>query len=139
MRSSANSPACTTSPATAAPRCRAAATAAARCRAARSAWALRRHLVLGHLAGRRRHRDRGPVLGDEIVKADAEVVGDPDLELLDAQPLLGTKYLVAVDRIGELGQLPGELANPYPHVAELLFPLRALHHHRVSLGHGPVQ
>jgi hypothetical protein len=85
--------------------------------------ALKGCFVLGYLDRGRRHWCGGPVLGDQVIQADTEVIGNLGLELLDAQPLLSTQQLVTMHRVGELVQLPDELANPGPDLHETLFPL----------------
>ena len=60
-----------------------------------------------------------PELLDERRGVDAELLDRPGLELLDPQPLLGARDLVAVDRVGQLAQLVLEDGDVAPQDAEL--------------------
>ena len=81
--------------------------------------ALPRRLVLRHLRGRGGHRHVRPVLGDQVVRAEA-VVGEHLLgELLEPQAVLGAEHLVAVDGVGELLHQRGEPADHEARLAEL--------------------
>ena len=62
-------------------------------------------LVLGHLQFRRRQRHIGAVLGDQVGGRHPELVEDLLFELLDPQCRLGFGDLVAVQRLGDRGDL----------------------------------
>ena len=78
----------------------------------------------GSSAPRRHRRDRlvGPVLGDQGVGVEAELLEGPLLQLLDAHPLLGAGHLVAVHGVDQLVELAPSVAQPLPGLAQLLLP-----------------
>ena len=73
--------------------------------------ALARLFVLGHLQLRRRQRYVRPVLGDQVVNRHPELLEHLLLELLDAQCRLGFGDFVAVQRVGERGDLPAQFVD----------------------------
>src|SRR4029453_6472437 len=59
---------------------------------------------------------------DEGRRVDTQLLSRPPFELLDAQPLLRARHLVAVDRVGELAQLLLEDGDLAAEDAELRVP-----------------
>ena len=111
-------------------------------------------LVAGGGRGRRHELVRA-VLGHEGIGLDPELLDDATLDLLDAQPLLRSSYLVAMHRVGEALHLLAELTQGLAHLLQrgiarrlLLLALAALRirarqrrvkvaqHDAHALGHG---
>ena len=74
---------------------------------------------------RRLHVDRrdelvGPVLGDQGLDLEAELLERPRLQRLHPQPQLGAGHLVLVDGVGEPVELGAEVAQPGADVAQRL-------------------
>ena len=61
----------------------------------------------------------GAELLDQRRRVDAQLLDGPRLELLDAQPLLGSRHLVAVHGVGQLAQLVLEHGDVASQHAEL--------------------
>ena len=68
----------------------------------------------------RRHELVGPVLGDEGVDLEPELLQRPCLQRLDPQPQLGAGHLVLVHGVGEPVELGAEVAQAGADVAQRL-------------------
>ena len=79
------------------------------------------------------------VFGDEFVERDAELVGDCGFELLDPQCRLRPCHLVAMNSVGELGQLGGQGTRSFLGLVDLSSAFGAPPHQfvaaRARLGH----
>ena len=85
--------------------------------------AFARLLVLGHLQLRRRQRDVGAVLGDQVGGRHPELLEDVLLELLDAKCRLGFGDLVAVQRVGECGDLGAQFVDLFARLRQRARPV----------------
>ena len=61
-----------------------------------------------------------PVVGDQPVGVEAELVERPLLELLDPHPLLGAGHLVAVHGVDQLVEVAAQVAHLLARLAQLL-------------------
>ena len=78
----------------------------------------------------------GPVVGDQAVGVEAELVERTLLELLDPHPLLGAGHLVAVHGVDQLVEVAPQVAHPLARLAELLLAAGAPLLHAGPLGRG---
>ena len=87
--------------------------------------AFARLLVLGHLQLRRRQRHVGAVLGDQVGGRHAELLEYVLLELLDPKCRLRFGDFVAVQRVGERGDLGAEFVDLFTRLRQRACPVLA--------------